>query len=168
MSLTPDPAAQALLPVLEEQNASIGFTSFDHDDAFRLGSAIMARAVAEDMSITVAVSFGRQRVFHAARPGTTADNDYWLDRKFRVVAHYNAPSFLISTKYRARGQDFNEVTGLPVARYVAAGGAFPLRVNGSLIGAVGVSGLAENLDHDLVVWALATHTRQNISRGQPG
>ncbi|WP_104165415.1 heme-degrading domain-containing protein [Cryobacterium sp. N22] len=154
MSLTPDPAAQALLPLLEEQNSSIGFSSFDYDDAYRLGSAIMARAAADDLRITVAMSFGQQRVFHAARPGTTADNDDWLARKFRVVARYNAPSFLISTKYRARGQDFNEVTGLPITEYVAAGGAFPLRVNGSLIGAVGVSGLVENLDHDLVVWAL--------------
>lgn len=154
MSLTPDPAAQALLPLLEEQNSRIGFTSFDYDDAYRLGSAIMAKAAADDLRITVTMTFGEQRVFHAARPGTTADNDDWLARKFRVVARYNAPSFLISTKYRARGQDFNEVTGLPITEYVAAGGAFPLRVNGSLIGAVGVSGLVENLDHDLVVWAL--------------
>lgn len=154
MSPSPDRAALDLLPLLEEQNATIGFASFDHEDAYRLGGAIMARAAAEDLRITVAMSFGEQRVFHAARPGTTADNDAWLARKFRVVARYNAPSFLISTKYRARGVDFNEATGLPVAEYAAAGGAFPLRVNGSLIGAVGVSGLVENLDHDLVVWAL--------------
>jgi len=154
MSITPDPAAQALLPLLEEQNTSISFTRFDYDDAYRLGSAIMARAAVDDLKITVAMSFGQQRVFHAARPGTTADNDEWLAKKFRVVARYNAPSFLISTKYRARGLDFNQATGLPISEYVAAGGAFPLRVNGSIIGAVGVSGLVENLDHDLVVWAL--------------
>lgn len=154
MPLIPDPAAQALLPLLEEQNSRISFSSFDYDDAFRLGSAIMARAATEDLKITVSLTFGQQRVFHAARPGTTADNDDWLARKFRVVARYNVPSFLVSTKYRARGQDFNEVTGLPITEYAAAGGAFPLRVNGSLIGAVGVSGLVENLDHDLVVWAL--------------
>lgn len=154
MSLTPDPAAQALMPLLEEQNARIGFDSFDYDDAYRLGSALMARAAADDLAITVTMSFGDQRVFHAARPGTTADNDDWLARKFRVVYRYNVPSFLVSTKYRARGQDFNAVTGLPITQFAAAGGAFPLRVNGSLIGAVGVSGLVENLDHDLVVWAL--------------
>jgi uncharacterized protein (UPF0303 family) len=154
MSLTPDPAAQALLPFLEEQNARIDFASFDYDDAYRLGSALMTKAAADNLGITVTMSFGEQRVFHAARPGTTADNDDWLARKFRVVSRYNVPSFLVSTKYRARGQDFNVATGLPVTEYVAAGGAFPLRVNGSLIGAVGVSGLVENLDHDLVVWAL--------------
>lgn len=154
MPLTPDPAAQALMPLLEEQNTRIGFSSFDYDDAYRLGSALMARAAADDLAITVTMSFGDQRVFHAARPGTTADNDDWLARKFRVVYRYNVPSFLVSTKYRARGQDFNVVTGLPVTQFAAAGGAFPLRVNGSLIGAVGVSGLVENLDHDLVVWAL--------------
>ncbi|MGO4782816.1 heme-degrading domain-containing protein [Cryobacterium sp. W22_MBD10_FK3] len=159
MSMTPDLAARDLLPLLEAQNASIGFTRFDHDDAYRLGTALMARAATDDLRITVTMSFGEQRVFHAARPGTTADNDEWLARKFRVVARYNAPSFLISTKYRARGVDFNEATGLPVSDFAAAGGAFPLRVNGSLIGAVGVSGLVENLDHDLVVWALEAAQR---------
>ena len=154
MPPTLDPAAQALLPILEEQNFRIGFGAFDYDDAFSLGSSLMAKAAADDLGITVSIAFGEQRVFHAARPGTTADNDDWLARKFRVVARYNVPSFLVSTKYRARGVDFNEATGLPVTQYAAAGGAFPLRVNGSLIGAVGVSGLVENLDHDLVVWAL--------------
>jgi uncharacterized protein (UPF0303 family) len=154
MSLTPDPAARDLLPLLEEQNDRIGFVSFDHDDAFALGTALMKRAVAENLGVTVSIVFGEQRVFHAARPGTTADNDDWLARKFRVVSRYNVPSFLVSTKYRARGQDFNEATGLPINLYAAAGGAFPLRVNGSLIGMLGVSGLHESIDHDLAVWAL--------------
>jgi uncharacterized protein (UPF0303 family) len=41
--------------------------------------------------------------------------------------------------------------------HAAFGGAFPLRVRGSLIGAVGVSGLAQEDDHDLVVEVLKAH-----------
>lgn len=154
MTLLPDPAARALLPLLEAQNSTIGFTSFSHDDAYDLGRAIVDRAIADNLRITVSIVFGEQRVFHAARPGTSADNDAWLARKFRVVSRYNAPSFLIGTRYRAKGADFHQTMGLPVAEYMPAGGAFPLRVAGSLIGAVGVSGLPEEEDHNLVVWAL--------------
>jgi uncharacterized protein (UPF0303 family) len=154
MSMNPDPAARDLLPLLQAQNAAIGFGSFDHDDAYALGTALVERAIAEDLGVTISITFGEQRVFHAARPGTSADNDDWLARKFRVVNRYNLPTFLIGTSYRARGGDFHESTGLSPALYMPAGGAFPLRVNGSLIGVVGVSGLPEQDDHNLVVWAL--------------
>ena len=154
MSMTPDPAARDLLPLLEAQNSTIGFGSFGYDDAYALGRTLVARAIDDDLAITVTINFGEQKVFHAARPGTSADNDDWLARKFRVVNRYNLPTFLIGTTYRARGGDFHESTGLSPALYMPAGGAFPLRVNGSLIGVVGVSGLPEQDDHNLVVWAL--------------
>ena len=154
MSMTPDPAARDLLPLLEAQNSTIGFGSFGYEDAFALGSSLVTRARAEDLAVTISITFGEQRVFHAARPGTSADNDDWLARKFRVVTRYNAPSFLIGTRARAKGSNWHESTGLSPALYMPHGGAFPLRVNGSLIGILGVSGLPQRDDHDLAVWAL--------------
>ena len=154
MTTTAHPGDDALLALLEEQDSTIGFASFGHDDAWQLGRAIVERAVADGLAITVAITFGEQRVFHAARPGTSADNDDWLARKARVVSRFDAPSLLVGLRARMHGVDFNAVFGLDPARYAAAGGAFPLRVNGSLIGAVAVSGLAERDDHDLVVEAL--------------
>jgi uncharacterized protein (UPF0303 family) len=45
--------------------------------------------------------------------------------------------------------------GLPVAEYAAAGGSFPLHVEGAgIVGAVTVSGLPQRDDHELVVEAL--------------
>lgn len=154
MSKTPNLEARDLLPLLEAQNSRIGFTSFDYDDAYALGNALVTRAAAENLAVTISITFGEQRVFHAARPGTSADNDDWLARKFRVVTRFNAPSFLIGTRARAKGNNFHESTGLSPALYMAHGGAFPLRVNGSLVGVVGASGLPEQDDHNLVVWAL--------------
>lgn len=154
MSMTPDPAARDLLPLLEAQNSTIGFSAFGFDDAYALGGALVRRATAENLAVTISITFGEQRVFHAARPGTSADNDDWLARKFRVVNRYNAPSFLIGTRARAKGSNFHVSTGLSPSLYMPHGGAFPLRVNGSLIGVVGVSGLPEQDDHTLVVWAL--------------
>jgi uncharacterized protein (UPF0303 family) len=156
MSRIPDPTARDLLPQLEAQNESIGFARFGYDDAYELGASLVARAAADELPVTIAITFGEQRVFHSARPGTSADNDDWLARKTRVVTRFDAPSFLIGTRARAKGSDFHESTGLSPALYMAHGGAFPLRVNGSLIGVVGVSGLPERDDHDLVVWALQT------------
>lgn len=154
MPRTTDLDDDALIALLEEQNATLGFDSFDHDDAFRLGSDIIALGVERGLSFTTSILFGQQRVFHAARGGTTADNDFWLERKARVVARFDAPSLLIGTRCRAAGVDFHDVFALDPALYVPAGGGFPLRVNGSLSGFVGVSGLPERDDHDLVVTAI--------------
>ncbi|KRE31004.1 heme-degrading domain-containing protein [Agromyces sp. Soil535] len=154
MPPSPELADHELLALLEAQDSRIGFDSFDYDDADALGRDLVARAIADQLPITVAILFGEQRVFHAARPGTSADNDDWLSRKARVVARFNAPSLLVGARFRSAGVDFHQVTGLDPARYAAAGGGFPLRVNGSLVGFVGVSGLAERDDHDLVVAAL--------------
>ncbi|KAA9107911.1 heme-degrading domain-containing protein [Microbacterium rhizomatis] len=142
-----------LIAHLEAQNASIGFTSFTYDDAYALGTDIVQRAIDGDLGITTTILFGGQCVFHAARPGTSADNDDWLARKARVVARFNAPSLLVGAKLRLRGADLADL-GLDRALYAPAGGGFPLRVNGSLVGFVGVSGLAQHDDHDLVVAAL--------------
>ena len=154
MTRSADLADADLIARLERQNASIGFTSFTHDDAFALGRDIVGRATAADLAITTTILFGTQRVFHSARPGTSADNDEWLARKARTVARFNAPSLLVGTKLRVAGADFFEVFGLDRALYSPAGGGFPLRVSGSLVGFVGISGLSQHDDHDLVVAAL--------------
>ncbi len=47
---------------------------------------------------------------------------------------------------------------LPVDRYAAHGGSFPIRVQGvGVVGAVTVSGLPQEQDHALVVEALGAH-----------
>ncbi|MEF2978157.1 heme-degrading domain-containing protein [Subtercola sp. YIM 133946] len=148
-------AAAGQLEELREQERSLQFTSFDYDDAWDVGSRLRDEALAASLPVAIAVVFGEQRVFHAALPGSSAENDDWLRRKFNVVRRYGEASYTVGTLYRSRGTTFEASSRLPLADFAAHGGAFPLRVNGSLIGAVGVSGLAQSDDHDLVVSALS-------------
>jgi uncharacterized protein (UPF0303 family) len=104
--------------------------------------------------------FGDQQVFHSASEGTSADNDDWLARKFRVVRRFSHASLTIGTQFRARGLDFAVDSGLDPRLFAAHGGAFPLRVRGSIVGIVGVSGLTQFEDHELVVEVLSEHARR--------
>jgi uncharacterized protein (UPF0303 family) len=151
--------AQEMLTGLEEQNRAIAFSRFDHVDAFTLGSRLLDTGRAGDLPIAVTVTFGQQRVFHGALRGTNAANDDWLDRKLRVVAMYDAPSLLVQVRLHALGVDFDEVARVDLLRYVAAGGGFPIRVAGSLIGAVAVSGLTDIEDHNLAFAALSEYLK---------
>ncbi len=126
-------------------------------DAWAVGCRLVELGQKRALPIAVAIMFGEQRVFHAALAGASADNDSWLDSKFRVVRRFGNASLTVGTRFRASGRDFDADSRLDPRRYAAHGGAFPLRVRGSLIGAVGVSGLPQREDHALVVEVLTEY-----------
>lgn len=151
---TPDDVT-ALVEQVEAQERELVLTRFTHDDAWRLGRHLVDLATERGLPVTVDVRKGPQQVFHAAREGTTADNDSWVERKVRVVERFGASSYLVGLRARAQGQDFNAKHQLALQEYAAHGGAFPVRVDGvGVVGVVTVSGLAQGDDHVLVVEAL--------------
>ncbi|TFD27626.1 heme-degrading domain-containing protein [Cryobacterium sp. TMT2-23] len=149
--------AASLLPLLLEQERTLQFDSFDLGDAWIVGSRLVELGTARRHPITVSITFGEQRVFHGALPGSSADNDGWLENKFRVIRRFANSSFAVGTRFRAGSRDFATDSNLDPRTHAAHGGAFPLRVRGSLIGVVGVSELAQRDDHDLVVEVLTWH-----------
>jgi len=146
----PDPAA--VLAQLDAEEAELVFAAFDNDDAWRLGVQLVEAARAGVLGVTISIRRGTQRLFHAALPGTCADNDSWLDRKARVVERFGHSSFRMGTACRASGRSLEEIYGLETALYAAHGGAFPITVGGTgVIGVVAVSGLPQVEDHAFVV-----------------
>ena len=141
-----------LLGRLAAEDDELRFAAFTLDDAWVLGSRLRAVAAERGLPIAIAIWFGPQRVFHAALPGASADNDGWLDRKHRVVERFGQASLLVGEAFRANGEDFDTHARLDPREYAAHGGVVPIRLEGGVaIGAVGVSGLPQQDDHDLVV-----------------
>jgi len=131
------------------------FEKFDHDDAWRLGSALVAECRPRNLPVTISIHLGEQRVFHAALPGTSADNDEWAMRKTRVVRRFDRSSHEVGEAYaRDDPAAFHATFGLPAADYAPTGGAVPIRVRGTQVGVLAVSGLTSKEDHDLGVAAL--------------
>ena len=148
-----DPARR--LKQIAAQELALRLDRFNYDDAWRLGCDLVDIARARKLPIAVAILFGEQLVFSAAREGTSADNDAWLRRKCRVTNRYRRSSLGIATEFALRGLDFATIARLDPSEFAASGGAFPLRVSESFIGVAAVSGLTDDEDHDLVVEALA-------------
>lgn len=158
MTSAPDTTVLSLIAEIEDQEASLVFTRFDNDDAWRLGVLLADMARERDLGVTVDIRRGTQQMFHAALPGTTADNDEWVERKARVVQRFGASSYLVGLRSTASGSSFAvRRDDLPIGLYAAHGGSFPIRVIGvGVVGAVTVSGLPQADDHALVVEALRT------------
>lgn len=147
------------LAELEEQERRLTLPRFTHDDAWALGSLLVEMAREREAPVAIDIRRGGQKLFHAALPGSTPDNDAWIDRKRRVVERYGCSSYLVGSRFRAKGTTFEESSRLDPDRYAAHGGAFPIAVEGAgVIGTVVVSGLPQVADHALVVAALERFT----------
>ncbi|WEB42426.1 heme-degrading domain-containing protein [Streptomyces yunnanensis] len=140
---------------LTAQEERLVLDTFGNDEAWELGSLLVGLARERGAAVTIGIRRGAQRLFHCALPGTSADNDAWIDRKSAVVERYGESSYLVGARFRAKGRTFEDSSRLDPDRYAAHGGAFPIRLRGTgVIGVVAVSGLPQADDHALVVEAL--------------
>ncbi|MDF3297699.1 heme-degrading domain-containing protein [Streptomyces tropicalis] len=154
---SPGAAAESTPTVeeLEAQERRLVFRRFTHDDAWALGSLLVELARERQAPVAVDIHRAGQQLFHAALPGSTPDNDAWIARKRRVVERYGAASYLVGSRFRAKGTTFEASSRLDPDVYAAHGGSFPVRVaDVGVVGAVTVSGLPQVQDHLLVVEAL--------------
>ena len=144
-----------LIAELQAQEAELELTRFDNTDAWRLGSLLVELATRRSLPVAVDIRRGTQQLFHAALPGSVADNDRWIERKVRVVERFGVSSYLVGRRLAAKGQELDAGMGVDPAQYATHGGAFPIRIRDvGVVGVVTVSGLPQADDHALVVEAL--------------
>lgn len=139
---------------LEEQFNELRFTALSHEDALALGMDLAARAEERNWPLAVSVFLGEQHVFRYACPGTTAENDDWIERKRKTVYKFHEPSFLVGQRFISQGKNFAAETGLDDTVFAAHGGGFPLFAGDTFVGAVIASGVPQQDDHAIVVEAL--------------
>ena len=148
-------------PTLDElaaEEAELQFSAFTEDDAWTLGSAMVATARAAGAPVAIDIRRHGHQLFHAALAGSSPDNDRWIERKNRVVRRFGHSSFAMRA---AEGDAFAENYLLDPTQFAAHGGAFPLLVSGvGPVGTVVVSGLPQVEDHRMVVAALREHLRR--------
>jgi uncharacterized protein (UPF0303 family) len=143
---------------LAAEEEELQFTRFTNDDAWELGSALVAAARAEGAPVAVEISRNHHRLFHVALTGATPDNASWIERKTRVVERFGHSSLYVRQASLEKGTTFEAEFGLDPASYAAHGGAFPVLVRSvGPVGVVVVSGLPQVDDHRMVVAALRAH-----------
>ena len=141
-----------LLTLLAEEQRLV-FAYFDYQTGWELGCAMREAALEADYPIAILIRRSGQRIFHTSLPGSSIDNDDWLERKSVVVDQFGHSSYFMGCQARAEGdEDFNSRFRLDTYKFAAHGGAFPLLVaRTGCIGSVAVSGLPQVDDHKFVV-----------------
>lgn len=149
-----DTDEEQLAALLAEEDRLV-FSQFDYSVAWELGLRLRAAALEARLPVAISIRRNGQCLFHAALPGSSADNDAWLRRKAAVAERYGHSSYFVGCRFRAEGRDFDTDSRLEVSVFAAHGGAFPIILGTSgCIGTVAVSGLPQVEDHRFVVTQL--------------
>lgn len=151
---------RATIARVRQQQKLLQFSQFSNENAYELGVQAVAAARGQDLPITIDIRRHGHQLFHAARPGTSPNNDAWIDRKVRLVDKFGDSSYLVYCQMELDGATVEPSLGLDPLLYVAAGGSFPIILRGSgPIGTVTVSGLKQEEDHDFVVRVVAAYLK---------
>lgn len=138
---------------LQQEVDSLAFVGFGQEDALVLAKTLLSLAEADDLRVAIGIDLGEQIIFRAALPGTNADYQTWIDRKFKAVRRFGRSSLELELRSRAEPGFANE-RALDPAHYALVGGAVPILIGKTMVGCIGCAGLASNDDHRLVVRAL--------------
>ena len=146
---------------LLDQESELQFSRFDEDIAWKIGSQLWERAKSEKLPITIDITRGAQQLFHASRPGTSADNDEWVKRKVRLVYRFGHSSYYMGQLLKSMGKTIEESFLIPEGDYAPHGGCFPIFIKGAgIVGTITVSGLVQDEDHRIVVEAIRSYLSQ--------
>lgn len=144
------------LAIIAQQESALVFPSFGAETAWQVGNALRADALARKAAMTFKIQVAGRTLFLAATEGAVAGQQDWIRRKRNVVMRFNRSSYAIGLELEATGKSIEERHGLTLAEFAMHGGGFPILLRGTgCVGTVIASGLAQRVDHAMVVDALA-------------
>jgi len=127
----------------------------DVADAVEIGEIAKSFGVMRGLPIAVEVRLGDWIIYHASLPGSTAENQWWIDRKARVVMLKHHSTMYERVSAEERGVDWHKENNLLDETHAIHGGGLPLITkDDGFVGVLLISGLPQVDDHLLGVEVL--------------
>jgi len=136
-----------------------GEADWDQSTVVGLGEALKKYGLQKQLGIAIAIFFKEQRIYQVGLPGTTSNNDEWIDRKYRTVDMTKHSSLALRIKVDELGLQEEEF-GFKSGHLAICGGGYPLYSKGELVGMAIVSGLPHKEDHQVIVDVLAEYRKE--------
>lgn len=144
-----------LLEVIKAQEELLCFERFSNSDALAVGTMIAESVKNSARPVAIRIYLEDIVVFQYTMKGKEEWHYGWTEKKYRMVMATGHSSMyaMLQNKYLGRWKEFeNDET-----KAFACGG-FPIKLkDGSIIGAVSISGLVDPKDHEVVVSALSKY-----------
>jgi len=124
-------------------------------DALEIGEIGKSIGILKNLPIAIEVRLGDWIIYHASLPGSTAENQWWIDRKARVVLLKHHSTMYERVNAQERGVDWHKENNLLDETHAIHGGGLPLITKGDgFVGVLLISGLPQVEDHLLGVEVL--------------
>jgi uncharacterized protein (UPF0303 family) len=124
-------------------------------DALLIGEIATLIGRERGLPIAVEVRLGDWTIYHASLPGSTAENQWWIDRKARVVMLKQHSTLYERVSAEERGVDWHKENNLLDETHAIHGGGLPLITKSDgFVGVLLISGLPQVEDHLLGVEVL--------------
>jgi uncharacterized protein (UPF0303 family) len=140
---------------LLQEELLLTLPKLDVVDAMEIGEIAKSFGTQRGLPIAVEVRIGDWIIYHASLPGSTSENQWWIDRKARVVLLKHHSSLFERVSAEERGVDWHKENNLLDETHAIHGGGLPLITKGEgFVGVLLVSGLPQVEDHLLGVEVL--------------
>ncbi len=124
-------------------------------DYLEIGQIATSFGADQGLPIAVEVRIGDWIIYHASLPGSTVENQGWIDRKARVVMLKQHSTLFERVSAQERGVDWFAENKLTDVTHAIHGGGLPLITQGDgFVGVLLISGLPQIEDHLLGVKVL--------------
>ena len=124
-------------------------------DYLQIGQIATAFGVEQGLPIAVEVRLGDWIIYHASLPGSKDENQWWIDRKARVVMLKKHSTLFERVSAQERGVDWHKENNLLDETHAIHGGGLPLITKEEgFVGVLLISGLPQVDDHLLGVEVL--------------
>ena len=140
---------------LLQEELLLTLPALDVADAVEIGEIAKSFGTQRGLPIAVEVRIGDWIIYHASLPGSTAENQWWIDRKARVVMLKHHSTIYERVSAEERGVDWHNENNLLDETHAIHGGGLPLITKSDgIVGVLLVSGLPQVEDHLLGVEVL--------------
>jgi uncharacterized protein (UPF0303 family) len=137
---------------LLQEELLLTLPKLDVADAMEIGEIAKSFGTQRGLPIAVEVRIGDWIIYHASLPGSTSENQWWIDRKARVVMLKHHSTMYERVSSQERGVDWHKENNLLDETHAIHGGGLPLITKSDgFVGVLLVSGLPQVDDHLLGV-----------------
>jgi len=129
--------------------------SLEISDAIEIGEIAKLISFIKNLPVAIEVRIDDWIVYHVSLPGSKPENDWWLDRKARVVMLKHHSTLYERVSAVERGVDWHKENNVLDETHAIHGGGLPLITKDKgFVGVLLISGLPQVEDHLLGVEVL--------------
>lgn len=146
-----------MLEQIERLEKQFVFDTFDRVTAYDIGTRIANKAIAQQLPITIEVYLNDMTVYRYSHTGSNPINMNWSIRKRNSVLMFGHSTMWLNEKLKGEYPLLEARYGLNSEDYTLLEGSFPILTHSGVIGAISVSGLKPQEDHQIIVDTLTEY-----------